>query len=154
MRIIVIALAVILSIFTTSFKILFGQINPTGTYILKGTIKKNVIEGYNGEIRAKLLSENKVALSFYIDKGSPGFEAASFSDTFFYFDNRASYHSLKDPDCTINFVFNATSVETFFVHSTPQCSCGFERGVIIPATFSKTSAESPVIKNILRGTLQ
>ena len=139
-----------LTIIFTSFKISLNQINPTGTYILKGMLKKNIIVGQNGEIRAKLLAENKLAISFYLNNGSPNFESASFSDTFFYFDNRINYHSLKDTDCTITFVFNATYVETYFIHSTPECSCGFYKGVIIPAVFEKSSSDIPVIKNISR----
>src|SRR5580693_8201165 len=134
MRTLLILFTILYVVFATSFKRYFSAINPTGTYILKGKLEKNIIKGHNGEIRAKLLSENKLALSFYLDKGFPNFESASFKDSFNYFDNRINYHSPTDTDCIITFIFTETSVETFFVHSNPQCACGFENGVIIPAT--------------------
>ncbi|HLK31042.1 MAG TPA: hypothetical protein VKT28_20860 [Puia sp.] len=136
--------------FCAASKNVFEPIDPTGTYILKGNTEKNIIKGHNGEIRAKLLAENKLALAFYLDKGAPNFESASFRDTFFYFDNRISYHSPTDTDCIITFIFDATTIETFFMHSNPQCTCGFEKGVIIPATFEKSSDEIPIIKDLSR----
>ena len=147
MKLLFTSLIIASALCTKSFKHLLNPIDPTGTYILKGNLKNNVIKGHSGEIRAKLLSENKLALSFYLDKGSPNFESAFFKDTFYYFDNRISYHSPTDTDCTISFQFNEKEVETFFVHSNPECSCGFMNGVIIPATFEKCSTEIPIIKN-------
>ena len=147
MKLLFISLAILYAFLASSFIHYFNVINPTGTYVLKGKLEKNIIKSHSGEIRAKLLSENKLALSFYLDKGSPNFESASFKDTFYYFDNRISYHSPTDTDCIITFIFNEASVETFFVHSNPQCTCGFEIGVIIPATFEKSSNDIPVMKD-------
>ncbi|HVM89856.1 MAG TPA: hypothetical protein VMT76_16840 [Puia sp.] len=140
------ALIAIASIPDLSFMLSVDQVNPTGTYLLKGSIKKNIIEGHNGEIRVKLLDENKLAMSLYINKGAPNFESAFFSDTLQYFDNQANYNSPIDSDCTINVVFGPTTAEIFFVHSNPDCTCGFAKGVIITAVFEKISAETPVIK--------
>ena len=140
-------LIIIAAALSTSFKNHFRSIDPTGTYILKGKLEKNIIKGHNGEIRAKLLSENKLLLSFYLNNGYPNFDSAFFTDSFYYFDNRISYHSPTDTDCIISFEFNENSIQIFFVHSELECKCGFSKGIIIPATFEKSSSEIPVFKD-------
>src|SRR6516165_8451729 len=76
-------------------------IDPTGTYILKGEVQKNRIMGHSGEIRAKLLDQNKVALCFYINDGYPDYNAASFMDTLPYEDNTARYNSNRGAGCSL-----------------------------------------------------
>ena len=142
-------LSAILSIqLITSYRDPDELINPTGTYILKGMMEKNVITGPNGEIRAKLLDNNKLALCFFINKGYPGFESGSFIDTLDYNDNQVKYRSQKDADCTIVLVFKNRYVDVMLIHSDPQCTCGFVKGVMIPASFEKCSGDNPIIQDL------
>lgn len=124
-----------------------GFINPTGTYILKGVVEKNLIITHNGEIRVKLLQNNILALCFYINKGYPGFESASFIDTLTYDDNRAKYIPSNDTSCTFSFLFTGESVELTLIYTDPQCTCGFTKGVIAPAIFMKSSGDNPLIQD-------
>src|SRR5450755_2368449 len=85
-------------------------IDPTGTYILKGATTKNKVVGHSGEIRIKLLGKDRVAMCFYINKGSPGYESGSFLDTLSYNDdNEAVYTPAADPGCAFLFYFSANS---------------------------------------------
>src|SRR5580700_2928717 len=78
-------------------------IDPTGTYILKGTVKKNTIIGHSGEIRVKLLQLNRIALCFYINSGYPDYASGAFMDTLVYEDNLAKYNPVQDRACSILF---------------------------------------------------
>ncbi len=123
-------------------------IDPTGTYILKGKVQKNEIVTHSGELRVKLLNKNKVALSFFISKGYPGYEFGSFTDTVSYDETFATYRSTRDKDCNIVFFFSPTSAETQLVYSDPHCSCGFAKGVMISTVFEKKSSDEPVIQDL------
>lgn len=123
-------------------------INPTGTYILKGIVEKNVITSHHGEIRAKLLQNDKLILCFYLNKGYPGFESASFTDTLAYNDNQVRYIPPGDPSCSIVYLFTVTSVNVTLIYSDPHCTCGFAKGVIAPAVFEKYSEEIPLIQDL------
>ena len=54
-------------------------IDPTGTYLLKGEVKKNKIVGHSGEFRVRLLNANTVAMCLYLNKGEPGYESGFFT---------------------------------------------------------------------------
>ena len=123
-------------------------INPTGTYILKGAIDKNRIMGHSGELRVKLLGRAKVAMSFYINKGYPGYESGSFMDTVAYVDNLAKYVPAADPGCTIIFSFTYRDAELRQTFSNPQSGCGFGNGVMTAALFHKSSDENPIIQDL------
>lgn len=123
-------------------------INPTGTYVLMGTIKKNKVIGHSGEIRVQLLDSNTVAVCFYITKGYPGYESGSFTDTLAYDDNQVRYSPPGAPDCTIVLDFRIRKVELMQVYSDPRCQCGFAEGVMAAATFEKTSSERPIIQDL------
>jgi hypothetical protein len=123
-------------------------INPTGTYILKGAIDKNRIMGHSGELRAKLLDSDKVAMSFYINKGYPGYESGSFLDTLAYVDNLARYIPTGDSGCTIIFSFTRWMVEIRQTFNDPQSACGFGDGVMVSAFFKKSSDERPIIQDL------
>jgi len=122
--------------------------NPTGTYILRGLVEKNLITNHNGEIRAKLLQNDKMVLCFYLNNGYPGFESASFIDTLGYFDNQVRYTPITDSSCTLVFLFTDTSVNLTLIYSDPHCKCGFPKGVIVPAFFRKYSGEIPLIQDL------
>src|ERR1700743_1347775 len=91
------SLLLIGSIFSFRSKQIF--LDPTGTYMLKGAVRNNQIVGYSGEIRAKLLQPDRIALCLYVNKGYPGYESGALLDTISYDDNRATYLPLKDSSC-------------------------------------------------------
>jgi hypothetical protein len=123
-------------------------INPTGTYLLKGEVKNSKIVGHSGELRVQLLDTNTIALSFYLNRGYPGYESGAFMDTLYYDDNRAVFGPANDSSCSIYFQFGERSVEVYQAMTDPHSSCGFRPGVIIPAVFGKTSDEAPVIQDL------
>jgi hypothetical protein len=141
-------LFLITAILFISFQRKAGFVNPTGTYILKGLVEKNVITSHHGEIRAKLLQKDKLVLCFYLNKGYPGFESASFIDTLTYHDNQARYIPPGDTTCNIVYLFTGVSANVTLIYSNPQCTCGFAKGVIAPAVFEKYSAEIPIIQDL------
>jgi hypothetical protein len=123
-------------------------IDPTGTYLLKGEIKNSKIIGHYGELRVRLLDTNSVALCFYVNKGSPGYESGSLMDTLRYEDNRAVYRPSNDSSCIIYFAFLNKSVEISKALTDPHSGCGFSPGVMIPAVLDKTSSDVPIIQDL------
>lgn len=132
--------------------ILFGDrqifIDPTGTYLLKGEVRKNKIVGHSGELRVRLLNVNTVAMCLYLNKGDPGYESGFLLDTLHYGDNQCIYMPAGDTSCAIYFVFAVKSVEIYEATSNPQEGCGFRPGVLEPAVFDKTSTDIPVIEDL------
>lgn len=123
-------------------------IDPTGTYTLMGTVKKNQVISHSGEIRVRLLDSGKLAICFYMNKGYPGYQSGSFIDTLPYIENAARYTSPADTNCTIVFQFTLRAVEIMALYNTPQCTCGFGAGVITAAVFDKSSGDKPVIQDL------
>lgn len=123
-------------------------LNPTGTYILKGVVKKNRVTGHSGELRVRLLDEHTVALCFYINAGYPGYKSGSLIDTLGYEDNAVLYQPPQDTACDIYFYFGVQQVEILQVMSDPHSGCGFAPGVFVPVTIPKISSEIPVIQNL------
>jgi hypothetical protein len=123
-------------------------IDPTGTYILTGTVKKNRITGHSGELRARLLDRHTVAVCFYINKGYPGYESGSFTDTLAYEDNSISYRPSYDTSCSVLFSFQPMMVEMLQIYTDPHSGCGFGPGIMIPATFQKSSGDIPIIQDL------
>jgi hypothetical protein len=123
-------------------------INPTGTYILKGEIKKNNIIGHYGELRVRLLDSQTVAFCFYLSRGYPDYAAAAIIDTLKYEENAIHYRPKLDSACFLVLTFGVRSVDLMKVYSDSHSGCGFTPGVIVPATFEKTSSEVPVIQDL------
>jgi len=124
-------------------------LDPTGTYILKGTIERNRIMGHSGEIRVKLLDPGQVAMSFYINKGYPGYESGAFTDTLVYNNlNQALYSPPGDRACTIYFCFQPYKAETMQFYKDSCTGCGFGKDVLAAAIFKKLSSEPPVIQDL------
>jgi hypothetical protein len=123
-------------------------INPTGTYLLKGEVKKNKIVGRSGELRVRLLNVNTVAMCLYLNKGDPGYESGFLLDTLHYENDHFVYVPADDTSCAIYFVFTLKSVEIDRISSNPQRECGFRTGVLEPAIFDKISADIPVIEDL------
>ncbi|HEV2478265.1 MAG TPA: hypothetical protein VGS79_01320 [Puia sp.] len=122
-------------------------INPTGTYILKGNVKKNNITGHYGELRVSLLDSQTVALCFYLSSGYPDYSAASMLDTLHYEDNCIHLQPGRDSTCTLVLTFSNRSVDLMKIYKDPATGCGFAPGVIVPATLNKISSEVPVIQD-------
>ena len=123
-------------------------IDPTGTYLLKGEVRKNKIVGRSGELRVRLLNAKTVAMCLYLSKAEPGYESGFLLDTLHYGDNQCIYIPGGDTSCAIYFVFAVKSVEIYEALSNPQGGCGFRPGVLEPAVFNKTSADIPVIEDL------
>jgi len=123
-------------------------IDPTGTYILKGEVQKNRIMGHSGEIRVKLLDQNKVALCFYINDGYPDYNAASFMDTLPYEDNTARYNTNPGSGCTLLFFFSYLDAEIEQTYSDPVAGCSFGKGIVVSAFFKRTSYDKPIIQDL------
>jgi hypothetical protein len=123
-------------------------IDPTGTYLLKGEVKKNKIVGHSGELRIRLLNVNTVAMCLYLNKGDPGYESGFLLDTLRYENDHFVYVPADDTSCAIYFVFTLKSVEIDRISSNPQRECGFRPGILEPAIFEKISADIPVIEDL------
>ena len=129
-------------------------INPTGTYILKGDVKKNKITGHSVELRVQLLGSQTVVFCFYLTSGYPDYAAATMLDTLQYEQNCMRFRPRRDSTCSLILTFSIHSVELMKVFSDPATSCGFAPGIIVPATLQKISTETPVIQDFsTRGQL-
>jgi len=122
-----------------------GFIDPTGTYILKGNVKKNNITGHFGELRVRLLDSETVAFCFYLSSGYPDYSTATILDTLHYEQNSIRLQPNRDSTCSLVLTFSQSSVDLMKVYKNPATGCGFTPGVIVPATLRKTSSEIPVI---------
>jgi hypothetical protein len=123
-------------------------IDPTGTYILRGDIKKNNIVGHYGEMRVRLLDRRTAAFCFYINNGYPNFDSGAALDTLIYDDNRLQFRPSMDSGCFLVLTFSLKSVEIMEVYGNPRSGCGFAPGVMDAATFRKISSEIPVIQDL------
>jgi hypothetical protein len=123
-------------------------IDPTGTYILKGIVEKNIIKGHYGELRVKLVSENQAAISFYMNGGYPDYVSGSFMDTLVYEEDHLQFKPSRTTDCVIFFYFSQQSAELRQTYSDPRSGCGFAKGVIISSFFEKYSTEKPIIQDL------
>jgi hypothetical protein len=123
-------------------------IDPTGTYVLRGDVKKNNITGHYGEIRVRLLNKKTAAFCFYISNGYPNFLSGAFLDTVGYEDNRFLFQPAKDSGCALILTFSLQDVDIMEVLYDPRSGCGLAPGVMEAATFRKVSSEVPVIQDL------
>jgi hypothetical protein len=124
------------------------SIDPTGTYILKGIIKKNNITGHFGEMRVRLLDQQTAAFCFYINNGYPDYASAAIEDTLRYNDDKILYKPGRDSTCSLIFFFALRKVDLMEIYSDPHSGCGFASGVLAPLSFDKVSSEIPVIQDL------
>lgn len=143
---------------------IFGQqigfakevLNPTGTYKMKGKRVKvggSIFGPVSGKIQVKQIAENKIVMTFYVDKGAPSYNSGSFDDTLSYRDGLATYYFKEmGGDCKISFRFSKNSV---MVHQTEGSyeECGFGYGVVVDGTFKKSSSKLPQLMHPLTGEL-
>jgi hypothetical protein len=131
----------------------YGQnsyVNPTGSYILKGKKLKNDERANHGEVHVILIDNNRLAISFYYNKGYPSYNSGSFVDTLDYVDNKAVY-TYDEPerptsDCKLTFTFHNKKVAIIHEAEDYNYSCGFGMGVVASGIMLKTSAKVPEIK--------
>lgn len=123
-------------------------VDPTGTYILKGEVRKNKLTGHSGEIRARLLDHQKVALCLYMNNGYPDYASGAMIDTLDYEEDRTYYQPANDSSCFLVFIFRFNTAEIMEVYSDPHSGCGFAAGIMTPAIFEKSSSDVPVIQDL------
>ena len=122
-------------------------IDPTGTYILKGDTKNNLVINSSGEIRIKLLVDGRVAFCLYVTAGYPAETSVSLLDTVVYDDNTVRYNPSGDAGCTLVFSFSPHAVELSETYG-DEHGCSFGRGALVPAVFDKYSSQVPIIKDL------
>lgn len=128
-------------------------IDPTGTYLLKGVVRRNNIIGHFGEIRVRMLDPRTVAFCLYINKGYPEYASAAILDTLAYADDIMHYRPANDSTCSLVLSFHPREVELMEVFMDPHSGCGFAPGVMAPAVFDKISSEVPVIQDLSKRSL-
>jgi hypothetical protein len=128
-------------------------IDPTGTYELISTAKVEDGDtyGYFGEICVKLIDKNKIAMSFYICKGAPGYNSGSFVDTLEYRNNIATYKDkyTTEQACRVEFTFSRTRIKLKETANYEYGNC-WGNGVVAFGSFKKISSKIPAIKNPMR----
>jgi hypothetical protein len=120
-------------------------INPTGTYRMtkKSNLSNGMRYGYAGEIRVKLLTYSRVAMSLYVDKGAPSYDQATILDTLAYRNGSCTFGPYPDLDsCRIRFAFTAKGISV----SQKMNECGFGAGVHIDGYYRKVSNRTPRIE--------
>ena len=126
-------------------------INPTGSYRLdnKTTVKHGDTYGYFGQLKAKLLDNSKIAISFFSCKGAPSYNSGSFIDTLRYQNNEAVYKIPEDDStCRITITFDSRGATIEQIQAKLNNGCGFGQGVFADGYYKKTSNKVPVITDI------
>jgi hypothetical protein len=121
-----------------------GDLDPTGTYILKGQKVRQEITGINGEVKVKKLRGNLVVVSATFNSGSPDFETIQITDTINYAMNKAIVASGKA--CQLVFRFQKNGVNISNVYTGSPSPCGFSDGSSPLGFVSKFSDDVPLIK--------
>ncbi|MEI6853620.1 MAG: hypothetical protein WCL06_12285 [Bacteroidota bacterium] len=151
MRIILKLFFLFISAFLGQFAL--GQnkgVNPTGTYILdnKAIVIEKETYGYAGLIQVKTLSENKILMTFTINKGAPSYNSGSFVDTLSYLNNQAIFTIPEsDASCQITFMFTESGVTVKEKAKDLNTACGFGHAVVADGFFKKVSSLVPVLRN-------
>jgi hypothetical protein len=130
------------------------NIDPTGTYKLVSKITQKGADfyGYSGEIQVKVLSKNKIIMTFDVNKGAPTYNSGTFIDTLDYFNNKTIFKNpAADPSCEITFIFSNKGVTVKEKTKDFNCGCGFGHAVVADGFYSKKSAEIPVLKDPMTG---
>lgn len=128
-------------------------INPTGTYHFVGKTKKKDgdVYGWFGTIQVKTLTDNKIAMTFYICKGAPSYNSGSFVDTLYYSDNKAIY---ADEDtakkCVTTFAFTTKGITVSETANYELGTC-WGHGVVAFGFFRKKSSKTPTLIEPLTG---
>jgi len=129
-------------------------IDPTGTYDLVSEPRKEGVDiyGYMGQIQVKLLNENKIVMTFMVNKGAPSYNSGSFIDTLDYQNNMSVYTTPDlDPSCKITFQFNDEGVTVKEETGDLNSGCGFGHAVVADGFFKKKSSHEPDLRHPMTG---
>jgi hypothetical protein len=132
-------------------KPLTNFINPTGSYKLdnKTIIKNGDTYGYFGDIDVKLLDSSRIAISFFVCKGAPGYNLGAFVDTVAYKQNMAIRTTPEDdPTCRITFRFAKKGITVEQYQADLNYGCAFGHGVFADGFYKKISSKIPVIADM------
>jgi hypothetical protein len=125
-------------------------IDPTGTYILdnKAIVIEKDTYGYAGLIQVRTLPENKILMTFTINKGAPTYHSGSFVDTLNFLNNQAVFTRPEvDASCQITFMFTESGVTVKEKAKDLNAACGFGHAVVADGYFKKVSSVVPVLRN-------
>lgn len=137
----------------------FGQsptyINPTGIYKLEGKTTKNKGEtyGYFGDVKVIAIDKEKVLIGFYVCKGAPSYNSASFIDTLKYTNNVVIYtgDTISDPTCNMTMKFSSKGIDVDLRSDNPNMACGFGHAVDTQGFYYKLKGRVPKAKEIISG---
>lgn len=133
----------------------FGQaIDPTGSFQLNSSTKKKAGEvyGYTGEIQVKAISNDKVVLRMYVNRGAPSYNSAYLLDTLVYSNNQIIYTCpAADPSCKITFTYTKKGITVVEETADFNTGCGFGRAVMVTGMYKRISSKVPDIKALPAG---
>lgn len=132
-----------------------AYIDPTGTYKLdnKTKEKNREVYGYSGYIQVKKISNDKIVMTFEVNKGAPSYNSGSFVDTLTYKNNIALYTVPDDIDstCKITFHFDKKGVTVVEETADYNSGCGFGHAVVANGFYKRTSSKTPILTEPLTG---
>ncbi len=132
-----------------------AYIDPTGTYELdnKSEEKNGEVYGYSGYIQVKKITNDKIVMTFEVNKGAPSYNSGSFVDTLTYKNNIALYTVPDDIDstCKITFHFDKKGVTVVEETADYNSGCGFGHAVVANGFYKRTSSKTPILTEPLTG---
>lgn len=132
-----------------------AYIDPTGTYELdnKTKEKKGEVYGYSGYIQVKKITNDKIVMTFEVNKGAPSYNSGSFVDTLAYQNNIALYTVADNIDstCKITFHFEKKGVTVEEETADYNSGCGFGHAVVADGFYKRTSSKTPILMEPLTG---
>lgn len=132
-----------------------ANIDPTGTYELnnKTEEKSGEVYGYSGYIQVKKIANDKIVMTFEVNKGAPSYNSGSFVDTLTYKNDIALYTVPDDIDstCKITFHFEKNGVTVTEETADYNSGCGFGHAVVADGFYNRTTNKTPILKEPLTG---
>jgi hypothetical protein len=125
-------------------------INPTGSYKLNSKTETRHAEtyGYFGEIKIKLLSNSKIAITLFVCKGATAYTSGTIWDTLSYKNNTSIYTTPEyDSTCKIIFTFRRSKIIVQQYQANLNDACGFGHGVLAKGVYRKVSSKIPILKD-------
>jgi len=130
-------------------------IDPTGIYELdnKTEEKNGDVYGYSGHIQVKKITNDKIVMTFEVNKGAPSYNSGSFVDTLTYKNNIVLYTVPEDIDstCKITFHFDKKGVIVKEETADYNSGCGFGHTVVADGFYKRTSNKTPILTEPLTG---
>lgn len=138
----------------TSFKLQTNYIEPTGTYKLvsKVKVKSGDTYGYSGQIQVKKITNDRIIINFYVNKGAPSYNSGDFIDTLNYINNVAIYTTPEyDSTCKITFTFDKKGISVKQEAVDINFGCGFGQGVDAYGFYKRVSNKIPKLIDLTTG---